>query len=1013
MEVVSMAKIRVHELAKELNRENKEIIQALLKNGVEVKSHMSNVEETDAGKIRVLFRQKPDSIKEDERMEQNPDKMVEKDSVKKTEGEGGTHPKKKNIIQVFRPQNSKTGMVKPGSRPRPQGAKPRTQSQSGAKAQQPGTKAQSTAESRSHSQTAQPSQVKTAEQVTVQVQAKQQTEVQKTSSEAKTQPVKAQEIPSVQTKPAQTPAASQTRPQAQSGNRYQGDGGNRSQIGRYQGDGGNRGQGGRYSNDGGNRGQGGRYSNDGGNRGQGGRYSNDGGNRGQGGRYSNDGGNRGQGGRYSNDGGNRGQGGRYSNDGGNRGQGGRYSNDGGNRGQGGRYSNDGGNRGQGGRYQGEGAGRGRSVNIPKAPAESKPLEKESRKRTERGDRNRSDKGDKLERMEKNVRQNGKNGFKKNQNTKAPEQKPAEKPEETIRTITLPERLTISELAEAMKVQPSAVVKKLFLQGTMVTVNQEVDFDKAEEIALEFNCICEKEVKVNVIEELLKEEDDAQETLVPRSPVVCVMGHVDHGKTSLLDAIRNTHVIDKEAGGITQHIGAYVVSVGGQKITFLDTPGHEAFTAMRMRGANATDIAILVVAADDGVMPQTVEAISHAKAAGIEIIVAINKIDKPSANVDRVKQELSEYELIPEDWGGSTIFVPVSAHTQEGIDTLLEMILLTAEVSELKANPKRKARGLVIEAELDKGKGPVATVLVQKGTLHVGDPIAAGSCYGKVRAMMDDKGRRVKEAGPSTPVEILGFSDVPNAGEIFMSMDNEKEARSFAETFISEGRERMLEETKARMSLDDLFTQIQAGNLKELGIIVKADVQGSVEAVKQSLLKLSNEEVVVKIIHGGVGAINESDVTLASASNAIIIGFNVRPDATAKATAEREGVDVRLYRVIYDAIADVEAAMKGMLDPVFEEKVIGHAEVRQTFKASGVGTIAGSYVLDGVFQRGCSARIMRDDKVIFDGAVASLKRFKDDVKEVKAGYECGLVFEKFNDIKEEDRVEAYTMVEVPR
>ncbi|MFR8547692.1 MAG: translation initiation factor IF-2 [Lachnospiraceae bacterium] len=1008
-----MAKIRVHELAKELNRENKEIIQALLKNGVEVKSHMSNVEETDAGKIRVLFRQKPDSIKEDERMEQNPDKMVEKDSVKKTEGEGGTHPKKKNIIQVFRPQNSKTGMVKPGSRPRPQGAKPRTQSQSGAKAQQPGTKAQSTAESRSHSQTAQPSQVKTAEQVTVQVQAKQQTEVQKTSSEAKTQPVKAQEIPSVQTKPAQTPAASQTRPQAQSGNRYQGDGGNRSQIGRYQGDGGNRGQGGRYSNDGGNRGQGGRYSNDGGNRGQGGRYSNDGGNRGQGGRYSNDGGNRGQGGRYSNDGGNRGQGGRFSNDGGNRGQGGRYSNDGGNRGQGGRYSNDGGNRGQGGRYQGEGAGRGRSVNIPKAPAESKPLEKESRKRTERGDRNRSDKGDKLERMEKNVRQNGKNGFKKNQNTKAPEQKPAEKPEETIRTITLPERLTISELAEAMKVQPSAVVKKLFLQGTMVTVNQEVDFDKAEEIALEFNCICEKEVKVNVIEELLKEEDDAQETLVPRSPVVCVMGHVDHGKTSLLDAIRNTHVIDKEAGGITQHIGAYVVSVGGQKITFLDTPGHEAFTAMRMRGANATDIAILVVAADDGVMPQTVEAISHAKAAGIEIIVAINKIDKPSANVDRVKQELSEYELIPEDWGGSTIFVPVSAHTQEGIDTLLEMILLTAEVSELKANPKRKARGLVIEAELDKGKGPVATVLVQKGTLHVGDPIAAGSCYGKVRAMMDDKGRRVKEAGPSTPVEILGFSDVPNAGEIFMSMDNEKEARSFAETFISEGRERMLEETKARMSLDDLFTQIQAGNLKELGIIVKADVQGSVEAVKQSLLKLSNEEVVVKIIHGGVGAINESDVTLASASNAIIIGFNVRPDATAKATAEREGVDVRLYRVIYDAIADVEAAMKGMLDPVFEEKVIGHAEVRQTFKASGVGTIAGSYVLDGVFQRGCSARIMRDDKVIFDGAVASLKRFKDDVKEVKAGYECGLVFEKFNDIKEEDRVEAYTMVEVPR
>ena len=980
-----MAKIRVHELAKELGKDNKEIIQALLQGGVEVKSHMSNVEEKDAGRIRGLFGQKPDRIKEDERMEQNPDKMVEKDSVKKTEAEGGAQPKKKNIIQVFRPQNSKTGMVKPGSRPRPQGAKPRTQGQTGIRQQ---------------GQSAQPSQVKGA------LQAPANSEVQKSSAEVKAQTVKAQENIAAEIKTAQTQSAPQARVQTQQGSRNAGDGGNR-QGGRYQNDGGNR-QGSRYSNDGGNR-QGNRNTSDGGNR-QGGRYSNDGGNR-QGGRYSNDGGNR-QGNRNTGDGGNR-QGGRYSNDGGNRSQGGRYSNDGGNRSQGGRYSNDGGSRGQGGRYQGDGAGRGRSVNIPKAPAESKPLEKESRKRTERGDRNRSDKGDKLERMEKNVRQNGKNGFKKNQNTKPQVQKPAEKPEETIRTITLPERLTISELAEAMKVQPSAVVKKLFLQGTMVTVNQEVDFDKAEEIALEFNCICEKEVKVNVIEELLKEEDDAEETLVPRSPVVCVMGHVDHGKTSLLDAIRNTHVIDKEAGGITQHIGAYVVSVNGQKITFLDTPGHEAFTAMRMRGANATDIAILVVAADDGVMPQTVEAISHAKAAGIEIIVAINKIDKPSANIDRVKQELSEYELIPEDWGGSTIFVPVSAHTQEGIDTLLEMVLLTAEVSELKANPKRKARGLVIEAELDKGKGPVATVLVQKGTLHVGDPIAAGSCYGKVRAMMDDKGRRVKEAGPSTPVEILGLSDVPNAGEIFMSMDNEKEARSFAETFISEGRERMLEETKARMSLDDLFTQIQAGNLKELGIIVKADVQGSVEAVKQSLLKLSNEEVVVKIIHGGVGAINESDVTLASASNAIIIGFNVRPDATAKATAEREGVDVRLYRVIYDAIADVEAAMKGMLDPVFEEKVIGHAEVRQTFKASGVGTIAGSYVLDGIFQRGCSARITRDDKVIFDGAVASLKRFKDDVKEVKAGYECGLVFEKFNDIKEEDKVEAYIMVEVPR
>ena len=650
--------------------------------------------------------------------------------------------------------------------------------------------------------------------------------------------------------------------------------------------------------------------------------------------------------------------------------------------------------------------------IPKAPMETKPLEKEGRVRNERGTRNdrrneKQGKGDKLDRMEQrgsyqNQKNNGRN---KTQSKPAkPQQKPAEK-EETIKNIIIPESLTIKELADKMKVQPAAIVKKLFLQGTMVTVNQEIDFDTAEEIALEFNCICEKEEKVDVLEELLKEEEDAPETLVSRPPVVCVMGHVDHGKTSLLDAIRNTHVIDREAGGITQHIGASVVTCNGEKITFLDTPGHEAFTAMRMRGANSTDIAILVVAADDGVMPQTVEAINHAKAAGIEIIVAINKIDKPSANVERVKQELTEYELIPEDWGGSTIFVPVSAHTHEGIDTLLEMVLLTAEVLELKANPKRRARGLVIEAQLDKGRGSVATVLVQKGVLHVGDPICAGPCYGRIRAMMDDKGRKVKEAGPSTPVEILGFS--------FLSPETEKEARSFAETFISEGRERLLEDTKAKMSLDDLFSQIQAGNLKELNLIVKADVQGSVEAVKQSLLKLSNEEVVVKIIHGGVGAINESDVILASASNAIIIGFNVRPDAMAKATADREGVDVRLYRVIYDAIADVEAAMKGMLDPIFEEKVIGHAEVRQTFKASGVGTIAGSYVLDGVFQRGCSVRITREGEKIFEGALASLKRFKDDVKEVKAGYECGLVFEKFNDVKEEDQIEAYIMVEVPR
>lgn len=597
--------------------------------------------------------------------------------------------------------------------------------------------------------------------------------------------------------------------------------------------------------------------------------------------------------------------------------------------------------------------------------------------------------------------------------KKPQPKQEEKKEEKIKQITIPDVLTIKELADKMKITPSVIIKKLFLQGKIVTVNQEIDFDTAEEIAMDFEVLCEKEEVVDVIEELLKEEEEDENLMVKRPPVVCVMGHVDHGKTSLLDAIRHSNVTDREAGGITQHIGAYVVEINGEKITFLDTPGHEAFTAMRMRGANSTDIAILVVAADDGVMPQTVEAINHAKAAGVEIIVAINKIDKPSANIERVKQELTEYELIPEDWGGSTVFVPVSAHTKEGIPELLEMILLTAEVMELKANPNRAARGLVIEAELDKGKGSVATVLVQKGTLHVGDAIAAGSAHGRVRAMMDDKGRRVKEAGPSKPVEILGLNDVPNAGEVFVGCESEREARNFADTFIAQNKVKLLDETKSRMSLDDLFSQIQEGNLKELNIVVKADVQGSVEALKQSLLKLSNEEVVVKVIHGGVGAINESDVILASASNAIIIGFNVRPDATAKDIAEREGVDLRLYRVIYNAIEDVEAAMKGMLDPIFEEKVLGHAEVRQTFKASGVGTIAGAYVRDGIFERNCSVRLIRDGIVVFDGPLASLKRFKDDVKEVRAGYECGFVFENYNDIKEGDEVEAYKMVEIER
>ena len=592
-------------------------------------------------------------------------------------------------------------------------------------------------------------------------------------------------------------------------------------------------------------------------------------------------------------------------------------------------------------------------------------------------------------------------------------KKEEKEEDTIKQLVLPDSLTIKELADKMKVQPSVVVKKLFMQGKVVTINQEIDYDTAEEIALEFNCICEHEVKVDVIAELLKEDEEPEEKMVPRPPVVCVMGHVDHGKTSLLDAIRETHVTDKEFGGITQKIGAYTVDVNGQSITFLDTPGHEAFTAMRMRGAQATDIAILVVAADDGVMPQTIEAINHAKAADVEIIVAVNKIDKPNANVEKVKQELTEYGLIAEDWGGSTIFVPVSAHTKEGIDELLEMILLTAEVHELKANPDRNARGIVIEAELDRGRGPVATILVQKGTLHVGDNVAAGASYGKIRAMIDDKGRRVKEAGPSTPVEILGLNDVPNAGEIIMAMDTDKEARNVAETFISEGKKKLLDDTKHKVSLDALFEQIQAGNVKELGLIIKADVQGSVEAVKQSLVKLSNDEVVVKVIHGGVGNINESDVVLASASNAIIIGFNVKPDNQARIVAEREKVDMRLYTVIYNAIEDVEAALKGMLEPIYEEKVIGQVEIRQIFKASGIGNIAGCLVTEGRVTRDSKVRLTRDKEQIYEGPLASLKHFKDEVKEVKAGTECGIVLENFNDIQEGDKLEAYIMVEVPR
>lgn len=585
--------------------------------------------------------------------------------------------------------------------------------------------------------------------------------------------------------------------------------------------------------------------------------------------------------------------------------------------------------------------------------------------------------------------------------------------EDIKIIQLPPSISIKDFASLLNVASTEIIKTLMKRGTIANINQEIDYVLASEIAETYDVIVEPEEEVDIMEEVFGEVVDAEEELEKRPPVVVVMGHVDHGKTSLLDAIRSTHVTTGEAGGITQHIGASSISLKGQKITFLDTPGHEAFTAMRLRGAQVTDIAILVVAADDGVMPQTIEAINHAKAANVQIIVAMNKIDKQGANPDRVKQELADQGLIVEDWGGDIICVPVSALKHEGIDNLLEMVLLVAEMGDLKANPKRKARGTIIEAQLDKGRGPVATVLVQSGTLQVGDSIVAGCAYGRVRAMVDSTGKPVKKATPSTPVEILGLSEVPVGGDMFYVANNDKQARQVAERIKAQGRVQMIGQTPNKVSLDDLFTQIQEGKMKDLNIIIKADVQGSVEAVRQSLEKLSNEEVRIRTIHGGVGTITESDVQLASASGAIIIGFNVRPEASTKAMADREQVDIRLYRVIYNAIDDIKAAMKGMLDPEFVEKVIGHAEIRQTFKVSGVGTIGGAYVTDGKLVRNAGVRIVRDGIVAYEGHLASLKRFKDDAKEVATNYECGVMFEKYNDIKEGDVVEAFIMEEVPR
>ena len=926
-----MSKIKIYELAKELDKPSKELVEFLNKKDVEAKTHMSTIDEAEADMVRKAFAPKADA--------------------EKAEEEKSDAPKKKKIVQVFRPQNTQSGGRQGGKR-QGQGRDDRrdNRSQTGRDDKRDnrsngGNKNGKSQNGRKEVRDERPSQPIRPRPDRIRQQVQQMHEAEAAAAAQKKR------------------LEQEKKEQERKENRSQGNRDNRDERRD------NRGRDDRRDDRRDNRNQGGRDDR---------RDNRD--NRNQGGRDD----------RRDN----HGRDDRRDDRRDNRNQGGRDD----------RRDDRRDNRGRDDRRD----------NRKNSPAIPEPIVE-----GQKPQRNKGKGKDDFKKKDKDFRHDedrvgkGKKGKNEPKTQLQKPEKKEQKQEEQIKSITIPEVLTIQELADKMKIVPSVIVKKLFMQGKIVTVNQEIDYETAEEIALEFDVLCEKEEVVDVIEELLKEDEEDESKMKKRPPVVCVMGHVDHGKTSLLDAIRQTNVIDREAGGITQHIGASVVEVNGEKITFLDTPGHEAFTAMRMRGASSTDIAILVVAADDGVMPQTVEAINHAKAAGVEIIVAVNKIDKPSANVDRVKQELTEYELIAEDWGGSTIFVPVSAKTGEGLDELMEMILLTAEVMELKANPNRRARGLVLEAQLDKGRGPVATVLVQKGTLRVGDAIAAGSAHGKVRAMMDDKGRRVKEAGPSVPVEILGLDDVPNAGEVVVCCKNEKEARSFAETFIAQNKVKLLEDTKSKLSLDDLFTQIQEGNLKELDLIVKADVQGSVEAVKQSLLKLSNDEVIVKVIHGGVGAINESDVSLASASNAIIIGFNVRPDATAKETAEREGVDVRLYRVIYNAIEDVEAAMKGMLDPVFEEKVLGHAEVRQTFKASGVGTIAGSYVLDGLFERDCSVRLTRDGIVIFEGPLASLKRFKDDVKEVKAGYECGFVFANFNDIKEGDLVEAFKMVEVPR
>ena len=936
-----MSKIRVHELARQLGRQNKEVIEALKAQGIDVKSHMSNIDEASAAHIKEKFNR----MRKEQKRELDTPKTEEKVV---TAAENGEAPKKKkNIIRVYHAQNASDGGKTTNNKKKPAGERKGT------------ARPQGNADTRSEQSRRPAGEGRSAEGAP-----------RRENRGGERRPGADRQGQNRAPRTGEGRDGQNRTPRSADGagrgpRNYQG-------SPRPQGDGQGRPQ---RQNDGT-----GRPVRSGDNQGRGQRPAD-----GQG-RPSRFGQGRPQG---------NGQG---RPDGRNDGRG--ESRDG-------RF---GGGQNRGGQRQNS---RKNDSDMAFAPELTK-TSKDSKRERDRENKNKKKDFDK---NQGGGRRPNQSGFKQGSRIPKALQKPTPAPKQEekkpeVKEITLPEKMTIRELAEAMKMQPSAIVKKLFMQGVMVTVNHEIDFEKAQEIALEYDIIAEPEEKIDVIEELLKEEEENEEDMTSRPPVVCVMGHVDHGKTSLLDAIRKTNVTSTESGGITQHIGASEVRINGQKIVFLDTPGHEAFTAMRARGAHVTDIAVLVVAADDSVKPQTIESISHAKAAGVPIIVAINKVDKPAANPDRVKQDLTEHGILVEDWGGDTICVPVSAKTGDGIVNLLEMILLQAEMMELKANPNRLAMGSVIEARLDKTKGPVATLLVTNGTLHSGQSLVAGTCSGRIRLMTDFKGKTIKKAGPATAVEILGLTEVPQAGDEFNAVKEDKIAREIAE----HRKEKLREEVLARnasTTLEQLFSQIQEGEVKELNLIIKGDVQGSVGALVASLEKLNNENVKVNIIHTGVGTVTESDVMLAGTSGSIIIGFNVRPSTAVQTMADRENIQIRTYRVIYDVIDDVENAMKGMLDPEFKEEILGKVEIRNTFKVPGVGIVGGAYVIEGKVVRNADVRLVRDGIVYHEGKISSLKRFKDDAKEVNQGYECGIGLENYNDIKEGDIIECFHMVEIER